>query len=189
LAGIGFEDPDGLTDKHTHNLSQMVLADVRFTPDPVPLFPTNDTGGEGVVSPDSFFLFVPLTSCASTYDDFDKVYRLACGIPMSSGTPPHAPTTTYLQDLVDKYGPIELCSDPSANPNPVQISQTLWSARFRTHSAIADRFFMRFGSAGGNYDPESGAAVILVGDAAHIHSPAGGQGMLRNCKRLFYLNL
>ena len=167
----------------------MVLADVRFTPDPVPLFPTNNTEGEGVVSPNSFFLSIPLTSCASTYDNFDKVYRLACGVPILSGTPPHAPTTAYLQDLVDKYGPVELCSDPSANPNPVRISQTLWSSRFRTHSAIADRFFMRFGTANSNSDPGSGAAIILVGDAAHIHSPAGGQGMPQNYKRHFHLNL
>jgi 2-polyprenyl-6-methoxyphenol hydroxylase-like FAD-dependent oxidoreductase len=179
LVGIGFADPDGHTDEHTNNLSQMVLADVRFSPDPIPLFPISEAEGEGVVSPNSFFLLIPLTSCASKYQNFDKVYRIACGVPMSSGTPPHAPTTAYLQDLVDKYGPAELCSDPSTNPHPVHISHNLWSARFRTHSAIAERFFTRFGtdnSAKSSSDLQSGAVIILVGDAAHIHSPAGGQG-------------
>ncbi|KAG1753505.1 hypothetical protein EDB19DRAFT_1903161 [Suillus lakei] len=47
-----------------------------------------------------------------------------------------------------------------------RIDQLVWSTRFRTHSAIADRIFTRLG-----------AAIFLVGDAAHIHSPAGGQGM------------
>ncbi|KAG2064818.1 FAD/NAD(P)-binding domain-containing protein [Suillus decipiens] len=53
-------------------------------------------------------------------------------------------------------------SDPSLNPIPVKIDQL----RFRTHSAIAGRIFTRLG-----------AAIFLVGDAAHIHSPFGGQGM------------
>jgi 2-polyprenyl-6-methoxyphenol hydroxylase-like FAD-dependent oxidoreductase len=44
-----------------------------------------------------------------------------------------------------------------------RIRNTSWTALFRIHSRIADHF--RSGSA------------FLVGDAAHIHSPAGGQGM------------
>jgi 2-polyprenyl-6-methoxyphenol hydroxylase-like FAD-dependent oxidoreductase len=44
-----------------------------------------------------------------------------------------------------------------------QIRSTSWASLFRIHSRIADHF--RSGSA------------FLVGDAAHIHSPAGGQGM------------
>jgi len=150
----------------------MVLADVRVSPDP------NPSGKlEGVVSPESFFLLIPLTSSTTTqYQGFDKVYRFACGIPISCGTPPHAPTTAYLQDLMDKYGPVELSSDPSINPQPVQISHTLWSTRFRTHSAIADRFFTRFSHAGDTSNAQSGGVILLVGDAAHIHSPAGGQG-------------
>jgi 2-polyprenyl-6-methoxyphenol hydroxylase-like FAD-dependent oxidoreductase len=43
------------------------------------------------------------------------------------------------------------------------LTGAAWTALFRIHSRIADRF--RAGS------------VFLVGDAAHIHSPAGGQGM------------
>jgi FAD binding domain len=44
-----------------------------------------------------------------------------------------------------------------------RIRSTGWTGLFRIHSRIADRF--RSGSA------------FLVGDSAHIHSPAGGQGM------------
>ncbi len=46
---------------------------------------------------------------------------------------------------------------------PARIGSAAWTALFRIHSRIAERF--RCGE------------VFLVGDAAHIHSPAGGQGM------------
>jgi 2-polyprenyl-6-methoxyphenol hydroxylase-like FAD-dependent oxidoreductase len=44
-----------------------------------------------------------------------------------------------------------------------RLTGAAWTALFRVHSRIADRF-------------QAGNA-FLVGDAAHIHSPAGGQGM------------
>ncbi len=44
-----------------------------------------------------------------------------------------------------------------------RLQHAAWTALFRIHSRIADSF--RAGN------------VFLVGDAAHIHSPAGGQGM------------
>jgi 2-polyprenyl-6-methoxyphenol hydroxylase-like FAD-dependent oxidoreductase len=43
------------------------------------------------------------------------------------------------------------------------VERVEWSALFRVHSRLAERF--RVGD------------VFLVGDAAHLHSPAGGQGM------------
>ncbi|HKA11783.1 MAG TPA: FAD-dependent monooxygenase [Candidatus Dormibacteraeota bacterium] len=43
------------------------------------------------------------------------------------------------------------------------LKRAEWTALYRIHSRIAERF--RIGN------------VFLVGDAAHIHSPAGGQGM------------
>ncbi|OJA20374.1 hypothetical protein AZE42_13566 [Rhizopogon vesiculosus] len=63
----------------------------------------------------------------------------------------------------------------------------MWSTRFRTHSAIADRFFTRLG--GDELEDAAvapgvpfttsrhGGIILLIGDAAHIHSSAGGQGM------------
>ena len=44
-----------------------------------------------------------------------------------------------------------------------KLRAAAWTALFRIHSRVAERF--RSGN------------VFLVGDAAHIHSPAGGQGM------------
>ena len=46
---------------------------------------------------------------------------------------------------------------------PVEIQQARWISVYRIHHRMAERF--RVGR------------VFLVGDAAHIHSPAGGQGM------------
>jgi 2-polyprenyl-6-methoxyphenol hydroxylase-like FAD-dependent oxidoreductase len=57
-----------------------------------------------------------------------------------------------IQQWLDDYFAVE-----------ARIRSTSWTALFRIHSRIADHF--RSGSA------------FLVGDAAHIHSPAGGQGM------------
>ncbi|WP_078897885.1 FAD-dependent monooxygenase [Streptomyces rimosus] len=44
-----------------------------------------------------------------------------------------------------------------------QVGEVLWSSAFRPNAARADRF--RVGR------------VFLAGDAAHVHSPAGGQGL------------
>lgn len=49
----------------------------------------------------------------------------------------------------------------------------MWYTRFRTRSAIASRFWTRFSGSRN----ELGGMVNLIGDAAHIHPPAGGQGM------------
>lgn len=49
----------------------------------------------------------------------------------------------------------------------------MWYTRFRTKFAIAEHFWKRFS---GEAD-SLGGMVGLIGDAAHIHPPAGGQGM------------
>ena len=50
------------------------------------------------------------------------------------------------------------------NPIPdLKLYEPNWISRFRIHRRIIDRF--RYGS------------VFFAGDAAHLHSPAGGQGM------------
>jgi 2-polyprenyl-6-methoxyphenol hydroxylase-like FAD-dependent oxidoreductase len=44
-----------------------------------------------------------------------------------------------------------------------QVKQVNWFSTYRVHHRVADRFRQ--------------GRVFLVGDAAHVHSPAGGQGM------------
>ena len=41
--------------------------------------------------------------------------------------------------------------------------EIVWSARFRVHHRLADRY--------------RAGRILLAGDAAHVHSPASGQGM------------
>ncbi|MFG1796919.1 FAD-dependent oxidoreductase [Nocardia sp. NPDC049149] len=68
-------------------------------------------------------------------------------------TAPEHPTRDDIQAILDARGP----------GGDVEVSAVLWSSRFRVHHRVADRY--RTGR------------VLLAGDAAHVHSPAGGQGM------------
>ena len=82
--------------------------------------------------------------------------------PMSEGRfrivaqDPHAPR---VPDVADVQTVIE-----SRGPGPgSRVREVLWGSRFQVHHRLADRFYRD--------------GVLLVGDAAHVHSPAGGQGM------------
>ena len=67
---------------------------------------------------------------------------------------PESPSTAYMQSLLDRRGP---------TTNPGRIHDTVWSSRFHIHHRVAK-------------SPRNGR-ILLCGDAAHVHSPAGGQGM------------
>ncbi|KAG1827301.1 uncharacterized protein BJ212DRAFT_1474463 [Suillus subaureus] len=170
ISGIGFSDPEG-PNLVSDVLSQMVAADVTFEPEPTGP-PTLEGHLNGTVFSDSFFMLIPFGNrfnaelTRNGKPTTKSVFRVSCAIPVKNGEPPHAPPKEYIQDMIDTYGPACITSDPSLNQTPVKIDQLVWSTRFRTHSAIADRTFTRLG-----------AAIFLVGDAAHVHSPAGGQGM------------
>ncbi|KAG6832411.1 hypothetical protein H0H92_002679 [Tricholoma furcatifolium] len=168
MAGAGFADPDG--DPVDERLAQMILADVSFSSTRTsPKLPTDHV--LGTFSGGGGFLTVPLPLESP---DSDPIYRIGFNVPLSAGPPPSSPSTEYLQKYVDEQGPIFLSSDPSVNPNPIRIANTLWATRFRTHAAIADRTLIRLGS---TTEEQRRGIVLLVGDAAHIHAPAGGLGM------------
>lgn len=67
---------------------------------------------------------------------------------------PEMPSLDYIQALLDARGPVV---------NPGRIREMTWSSRFRIHHRVAST-------------PRNGR-ILLCGDAAHVHSPAGGQGM------------
>jgi 2-polyprenyl-6-methoxyphenol hydroxylase-like FAD-dependent oxidoreductase len=67
---------------------------------------------------------------------------------------PEHPDRGDVQALLDARGPQQ---------RPAHVKDVVWSSRFRVHHRLADRY--REGR------------VFLAGDAAHVHSPAGGQGM------------
>ena len=157
-------------------LAQLAQADVTFDDESVDGFVTR-----GIMCPENFFV------CASlpfTFNEYlatttgktvkGRIFRISVGV---SGYIPRSPSKEYMQNLVDKYGPTEFSSDPSVNPSgkSVHIKDIIWYSRFRTNSAVADTFFTRLPT--GDSTDTRGAAILLVGDSAHIHSPAGGQGM------------
>ncbi|KAJ3877806.1 FAD/NAD(P)-binding domain-containing protein [Lentinula edodes] len=171
LAGINFSDPDGksVEDSVDNRVAQMVLADVSISL-PEDQAALQASGISLTASEAGMFLLVPLgkpTVSEQLYGSSDTVYRIGFNVPRGLGEPPSKPSLEYLQNNTNLHAPFVLSSDPDVNPNPVRITKVHWSTRFRMRSALADVFFKRV----------HGGIVILLGDAAHIHSPAGGQGM------------
>ncbi|KAJ3740193.1 hypothetical protein DFH05DRAFT_1510712 [Lentinula detonsa] len=171
LSGINFADPDGksIDDSIDDRVAQMVLADVSIS-----LSEEQSavlaSGVSITVSDSGMFVLIPLGKPSVSellYNSSEAVYRVGFSVPRALGEPPSKPSLEYIQSNLDRQAPFALCSDPKLNPDPVRITKVYWSTRFRTHSALADVFFKRV----------HGGFVFLVGDAAHVHSPAGGQGM------------
>jgi 2-polyprenyl-6-methoxyphenol hydroxylase-like FAD-dependent oxidoreductase len=67
---------------------------------------------------------------------------------------PEHPTIADVQRLIDTRGPAT---------GTARVREIVWSSRFRVHHRLADRY--------------RAGRMLLAGDAAHVHSPAGGQGM------------
>jgi 2-polyprenyl-6-methoxyphenol hydroxylase-like FAD-dependent oxidoreductase len=65
---------------------------------------------------------------------------------------PATPDLAFIQQLLDEraFG-------------QATVTDLSWSSRFRVHHRVADRY--------------RSDRLLLAGDAAHVHSPAGGQGM------------
>ncbi|MEA5457236.1 FAD-dependent monooxygenase [Sinomonas sp. JGH33] len=78
-----------------------------------------------------------------------------------------ADTVDAVQRLIDERW------QPVANGGRVRIEEVVWSARFRFRHHLADSF--------------RAGRVLLAGDAGHVHSPAGGQGMNLGIRDAWYL--
>lgn len=67
---------------------------------------------------------------------------------------PKEPTAEFVQGLLDARG---------FGPGELKVTELLWGTRFHIHHRVADSY--------------RAGRLLLAGDAAHVHSPAGGQGM------------
>ncbi|MEV6176013.1 FAD-dependent monooxygenase [Streptomyces sp. NPDC052015] len=65
---------------------------------------------------------------------------------------PAAPDLAFVQQILDARA-----------PGQAKVTECAWSSRFRVHHRVADHY--------------RAGRLLLAGDAAHVHSPAGGQGM------------
>ena len=79
-------------------------------------------------------------------------HRWRLTLPFAGSRSGQAPTLEEIQRLTDQRA-----------PEPVTVSDPTWLANFRCHRRSASAY--RRGR------------VLLAGDAVHIHTPAGGQGM------------
>jgi 2-polyprenyl-6-methoxyphenol hydroxylase-like FAD-dependent oxidoreductase len=100
---------------------------------------------------DSLSLFVG-ASVLIIFPLSDGVYRLVASRPefLSSDA---EPSLADFQTIFDKLAPIK----------DAKIVDPVWIARFRLHHRGVEQY--------------RAGRLIVAGDAAHIHSPAGGQGM------------
>lgn len=80
----------------------------------------------------------------------DGVHRIVATVDDA----PEQPDAAYVQALLDARGP---------QATRAVVREVLWGSRFRVHHRIAETYRQ--------------GRVLLAGDAAHVHSPAGGQGM------------
>ena len=78
------------------------------------------------------------------------IYRIVAPI---ADAPEH-PSASFVQEILDDRGP---------GAGRMVVNEVIWGSRFRIHHRVADTY--------------RAGRLVLAGDAAHVHSPAGGQGM------------
>jgi 2-polyprenyl-6-methoxyphenol hydroxylase-like FAD-dependent oxidoreductase len=66
---------------------------------------------------------------------------------------PEEPSAAYVQQILDTR----------VGAGVLTVTDVVWGSRFRIHHRVADTY--------------RAGRLLLAGDAAHVHSPAGGQGM------------
>ncbi|HKV18196.1 MAG TPA: FAD-dependent oxidoreductase [Mycobacterium sp.] len=79
-----------------------------------------------------------------------EVYRVVA----PAADAPENPSAEFVQRLLDERG---------LGAGRMVVGDVVWGSRFRIHHRVADSY--------------RAGRLLLAGDAAHVHSPAGGQGM------------
>ena len=78
------------------------------------------------------------------------IYRIVAPVTEA----PEEPSAAFIQQLLDERG---------LGAGRMVVTDVIWGSRFRIHHRVADTY--------------RAGRLLLAGDAAHVHSPAGGQGM------------
>ncbi|KAH8093150.1 hypothetical protein BXZ70DRAFT_442251 [Cristinia sonorae] len=167
LAAIPFTDPDtnkdpfaeepkpgeSVKEENARLGRPLIIADVHLSGNIPSSISPNDLAT--FLGPLGFLLLVPLP--ASPDDPEGRtIYRMSC--------PAEPGVKEVSKERLQKVLAAALSLPKDKIP---EVDTIIWSSRFRVRHAVADRFFQFLG----------GGAVALAGDAAHVHSPAGGQGM------------
>jgi 2-polyprenyl-6-methoxyphenol hydroxylase-like FAD-dependent oxidoreductase len=113
-------------------------------------FTLADVRVEGGLPADEVLLFFSTTGMLVVAPLPDGSFRLVAEVDDA----PEQPDVAYAQRLLDTRGPRHA---------QVKVTAVVWGSRFRIHERVADRY--------------RAGRILLAGDAAHTHSPAGGQGM------------
>jgi 2-polyprenyl-6-methoxyphenol hydroxylase-like FAD-dependent oxidoreductase len=113
-------------------------------------FALADVRADGGLPTDRVLLFFSNAGLLVVAPLPDGSFRLVAAV----DNPPEHPDVDFAQQLLNARGP---------NNMPVNVREVIWGSRFRIHERVADRY--------------RAGRVVLAGDAAHTHSPAGGQGM------------
>jgi 2-polyprenyl-6-methoxyphenol hydroxylase-like FAD-dependent oxidoreductase len=78
------------------------------------------------------------------------IYRIVAPVTEA----PEEPSAAFIQQILDERG---------FGVGRMLVTDVIWGSRFRIHHRVADTY--------------RAGRLLLAGDAAHVHSPAGGQGM------------
>lgn len=114
-----------------------------------------DVRVEGALAPGELYIMPSENGVTAAFPmPGEARFRIITIVPRDMAPPGETPTPTLeqLQEVVTKLSPV-----------PLRLTDPRWTSGYRLHRRGVPRY--------------RAGRVLLAGDAAHIHSPAGGQGM------------
>ncbi len=113
-------------------------------------FALADVRLRGSAPRDEIFLFYAAAGLTVLAPLPGGLYRIVAPVEEA----PASPSAEFVQQLLDTRG---------FGPGQLVVEDVIWGSHFRIHHRVADTY--------------RAGRLLLAGDAAHVHSPAGGQGM------------